>query len=355
MASKRRGNIDSVVEGFGAIRQDYNANRESRFRRRRTGVISSGSGADFHYKSQADYLRLIEQARDMDRNDSMVGSTIDRARDNIIQEGFKLDPQTGDEKLSKDLFDRWVDWSEDADQCDIMGEHDFYTMEQLIPREVSVDGDIFALPMKTGELQIMEAHRARTPQGTRRNVVHGVLLNDVRKRLEYWFTKDDIDPRQQIKLVGEMSPIAARDSDGNRQVFHIYSPKRMTQTRGITALAPIFDVLGMFEDIQFAKLIQQQVVSCFAIFREREIDFKPGNAGDDKRGAEETETLNDGESRVITGIAPGMEVQGKAGEKLHGFSPNVPNAEFFDHVKLILTQIGINLGLPLILVTLDAT
>ena len=58
---------------------------------------------------------------------------------------------------------------------------------------------------------------------------------------------------------------------------------------------------------------------------------------------------------MLSNIAPGMEIAGAKGETLRGFSPNVPNAEFFPHVKLILTLIGINLGVPLVLLLKDAS
>jgi len=101
------------------------------------------------------------------------------------------------------------------------------------------------------------------------------------------------------------------------------------------------------------KLVQQQVVSCFAIFRERSIDND--SEEDVATGELSTEQLADGTSRTLEGIAPGMELTGRPGEKLQGFSPNVPNAEFFQHVRLILTLVGVNLGLPLCIVMLDGS
>src|SRR5690606_1028361 len=53
--------------------------------------------------------------------------------------------------------------------------------------------------------------------------------------------------------------------------------------------------------------------------------------------------------------APGIEYTGAPGEKLTGFSPNIPNAEFFEHARLILTFVAINLDMPLQMLLLDAT
>ena len=149
----------SPQEGFELIRADYQAAKSSRFRRRRIGYSSMGSGADYHYRSESDYLKLIEIARDMDRNDLIVGQMIDRAVTNEVQEGIRLDPQTGDEKLNQDLQARWEDWANDPIQCDVAGENTFAGIEYLASRAVKVDGDIFALPLIDGQIQLIEGHR----------------------------------------------------------------------------------------------------------------------------------------------------------------------------------------------------
>lgn len=316
------------------------------------GVANGGSGADYHYRSEADFLKLLEQARDMDRNDAAVGPVINQAVNNTLQTGFTVAPSTGDKKLDTDLWERWRDWSQDPNQCDVQGEHDFFALETFAFRQMLADGDIAALFLDEGSLQCIEAHRIRTPKNTKRNVVHGVLLSDRRRRDEYWITKDDIDPQRTVTRVNEIEPYPTRDEEGFRQLAHVYNPRRCTQTRGVTALAPIFDCLGMFEDINFANLVRAQVVSCITFFRERTDDYTGPGAS---HGEQSTETLADGSSRVIEGMAPGLELTGVNGEKLHGFSPNIPNPEFFPHVRLILTLVGINLGLPLVLMLMDAS
>lgn len=349
------GRTDSIADAFEGLRQDYSAAKASRYRRRRVGVSATGSGADYHYRNESDYLRIIEEARDMDRNDIIVGQTVERAVDNIVQEGFSLDANTGDAALDDELEARWKDWSQDPDQCDVSGENCFYDMERLALRSKFIDGDHIVLATDTGALQLIEAHRVRTPRNTNKNVVLGVLLDQFRRRLEYWITKDDIDPIQPVSRVSDVQAYPTRDSEGNRQVFHIYTAKRPSQTRGISDLAPIFDACGMFEDINFAKLVQQQTVSCFAVFRSRGFESRGLPSIDQQYGVRTTDTLSGGASRRIEGIAPGMEIIGEPGEKLEGFSPSVPNAEFFDHVRLILQLIGINLGMPLVLALMDAS
>jgi len=351
----RRDN-PSLIETFADLRADYSAAKSSRFRRRRSGLAPMGSGADYHYRSEADYLRIMEYARDMDRNDCIVGQTIDRAVENEIQDGFTLSPLTGDPILNKDLAARWYQYAIDADQCDLAGERTWWELEQTVSRNAKVDGDILGLATSAGSVELIEAHRLRTPTYNKKpNVTHGVEMDQVtRKPLRYWLTRDDVGTGAATLKLADFRSYEARDAAGHKQVFHVRKVKRASQTRGVSALAPIFDLCGMHEDIQFATLLQRQIVACFAIFREREKDFQQLIQGGLQPGGT-TETLPDGTIRQIEGMGPGREFVGYPGEKFKLDSPHVPNPEFFPHIKMVLTLIGINLGLPLVMVLMDGS
>ncbi len=345
----------SVSEQFTDLRADYRAAKNTRFTRQRQGLPAMGSGADFHIRNESEFLRIIEKSRDMDRNDAVVGATVDRAVQNTMQGGFILEPKTSDPELNDDIARRWLEWSEDADQCDLAGELCFSEIEYMMLRHVFVDGDIVALPNILGPLEILEAHRLRTPSNAQRRTVHGVEMSSSRKRLRYWFTAEDINPNHTAPRLSSMAVVGVRNTEGDRDLFHVLNPKRVSQTRGITAFAPVFELLGMLEDLQFAKLLQAQIVSCFAVFRSRHVEYKAEGVGS-KLGPRSVEAgAGGGDDRTIEEISPGMVLNGQAGETLTGFSPNVPNPEFFPHVKMILQLIGINLGLPLVLVLMDGS
>jgi len=44
-----------------------------------------------------------------------------------------------------------------------------------------------------------------------------------------------------VVRVNDITQIPARDDAGHRQVFHHYLPDRRSQTRGVTAFAPMAD------------------------------------------------------------------------------------------------------------------
>lgn len=348
----------SIVEQFDGLRSDYDAARQTRFKRKRVGIQGMGSHADYHYRTWTAYAGIMETARDLFRNHCLIGQGIRRLVSNILRGGFTLDVKTGDESLNQELSGRWYEWAEDPEKCDRAGEQCFHGLERLALQSVVVDGDICALPTQEGSLQLQEGHRLRTPTNTKKNVVHGVLLDGYRRRLQYWLTKEDVSPMSAVSLVSDMAQFDARAVDDltqreERQVLHLYMPDRVSQTRGLTALVPVIDTAGMGDDLMFATLVKAQMGACITILRELEKGVtQPAALGEG--GADITvETRPSGTSRQLVGWQPGTELFGYPGEKLSGFSPNVPNAEFFDHAKLILSIVAVNLDLPLAVLLLD--
>ncbi|MCI0430311.1 MAG: phage portal protein, partial [Rhodospirillales bacterium] len=196
---RRDYEVESICEQFRELRADYDAAKKTRFKRTRTGIIPTGSGADYHYKPWTAYASILETARDLFRNHVLIGQGVRRLVANILRGGFTLDVKTGSEGLNEELVGRWHEWANDP-ICDIQGEQNFHGLETFVLQQTVVDGDILTLPTRDGNLQLVEAHRLRTPTGTTRNVVHGVLLDDFRRRQEYWVTKDDISPFAALSL-----------------------------------------------------------------------------------------------------------------------------------------------------------
>ncbi len=355
----RKGGDPTLGELWQDFRADYTGARETRFQRQRLGVTRIGRNADFHYRIVGDHLKLMEIARDADRNDLVIGSLFDRAVTNTVQGGFTPDPKTGDRGVDRELKARFEERAEDPDLCDLAGEMDFQQQQNRVLRASLVDGDHFLSPQEDGTLEHIEAHRCRTPTGTsRKNVVLGVMQDENRKRLEYWFTKNDIDPVSSVSLVGDINRYKARETDefGHtyRNVFHVYNPKRVSQTRGVTAFAPMIEVEGMFEDTVFAQVVKAQASSAIIIFRKKIQQFMGGaDANAEPTGEVEQETLSDGSTRQLVGLGPGTEIEGRPGETLEGFAPNIVSADALAFTKFILTLLGLNLGMPLIMVLMD--
>lgn len=350
-------------EAWQDLRADYQAGKDSRFLPRLKGVQRLGSGADYHYRNETEFLYMVERARFFDRDNMVARQGINRLVANVLQKGFSLDVDTGDEGLDAELATRFWEWADDEDAADSEGEKTFGQMAAMALRSRIVDGDCLFLLNKEGTLQSVEAHRVRTPSSTRdKRVLLGVKLDPYGKRMEYWCTKRDIDPWETLKTQEDVEKYPVRDKEGHRVVCHVYDPERFSQRRGVTAFSTLCYALGLHDDIQFATLVKQQVASCFAIIRELPEFIEgappaPARDGDAKAalGASRLEDLEDGTLRTMQGIGPGMDVRGRPGEKLKMESPAIPSPEFFTHASLILTFVAINLDLPLQVFLLDPT
>lgn len=352
---RRRSRSDfSLSSTMDGLRSEYRAAKETRFQSRLSGVDPMGSGADYHYRNEAAFLKLRERCRDYQRNDCVVGQAVRRLAATVVQDGFTLDVKTGDAELDKILKDRWYGWAEDPTACDSEGAMTFAQMERVSFQTAIVDGDVFALLLRNGAIQWVEAHRVRTPgsaakPATTRTVVNGILLDELRRRVECWITRENLNPLRPVPRVNDVRRVPFRDSDGNPLVLQIFEPSRFSQTRGVSALAPVSETIGMHDDIQFATLVKQQMGALVAIIRERNENF----TGQQSNFGELSEEQVNGYIRAIEGVSAGLDVAGAVGETIKMFSADVPGAEFFPHVALVLTFIAVNLDLPLPVLLLD--
>lgn len=338
------------------IQAEYAAMQPSRFRRRRPGVTSSGAGADYHFGSEGAYIQMREYIRAMDRDDAFIGRLADLAMEQTVGTGFSFDPDTGDTKLDADVYAWWLEWANDPDACDIAGENTYNDLSYLAGRAEIIDGDIFGAVTQDGPIETFEGDRCRNPSYQKtRNIVLGVEMDSNRRRQKYYFTRETVEGSGLRLALRQFEPLDVRDAEGNRQVCHLYDPTRVSQTRGITAFHAIFDIAGMFEDVNFALLIKQQMAACFGAFLENPPSSQGAPGNDDLSVGEKTQVISPYGTTVDTveSFTPGLFLRGKPGQKLTTHSPNVPSSETMAHLKFLLQVIGINIGLPLAMVMLD--
>jgi len=345
------GSLEAMKQQWRAEKElNYSATEPSKFRRDRHNL---GGTADAHYQNEFKFWSMREHARDMDRNDTILGQLVDRALDNILGDGFTLDPNTGDDGLDTELRERFEEWGSNPLTCDTSGKFDWPMIERMVLRHTFIDGDHLVLPQPNLSLQLLEGQVCTSPDNLQDDVVHGVRVDYRTGRpTSYYFMNAKPGQRKwHVRRTPasysneDLVQVQAFDENNQPNVLHIFNPQRITQTRGITAFRAVFDLLGMFEDINFARLVQQQIVSCVAVFLTRERDYQ--------WGSRETQTADDGTTTTFESLSPGLIARLRPGEKVEPFSPQVPNPEFFDHIRLVLRLIGMALGMPLELVTLD--
>lgn len=351
MRASRTTTAGTVDRAFADLRADYAIGRSTRFRPSPPGTSPYGASADYHWRSERSYFQAVEQARWLDRDDRLFGAGVNRVVHNVCREGIRPDATTGSEELNARLNAQWKAWAGDARQCDAAKRSTFHGLEQLFLRHILVDGDVLGLCRRDGRLQLVENHRLRTPVGTRRPCVMGVLIDSDRAPVEYWLTKDDLDPMATVRLVSDTVQFPAYDADGEQLVLHGYLRERISATRGVTVAARLVEHAQQGSDLDFAQLIKAKIAACVTLLHHFDMQFAGGPA--EAMGESETSTRSDGTERIVESLAPGLNLYARPGEKIEGFTPNIPNTEYQWHSLMIISIVAINLGLPVAVLLLD--
>lgn len=348
---------------FDGLRSGYDAARQTRYRSTQLDIPLAGANADWHYRTEASFLRVLEWARGFDRNHALVGQAINRLVGNVLMGGPTLSPDTGDKKINGILYDNVMAVANDPDRFDARGRMTLHEMAWLMLRAVCIDGEISAIPLADRRTQVIESHRLRspthTPTGSRitsiKNMIHGVEVDSLGRPMKYWFTKDDLGLQVQVQSnqFQQFDAYTQWQSREFRNVWQVLYPKRVSQTRGVSMLAPVFDYIGMYDDIQLAKLVQQQVASCFVFLRQKMANQSgiPGTPIDP--GYTRTDLSQDGTSRTTNVVGPGSELVAGENEKIEGWSPNIPGQGWLDQAAMVLGIIAVNLDLPPMVFMLD--
>lgn len=347
----------SSMRGSYRDRNQYRAADTGRFSPKPTSPYTNGSSGDQHFRSEHQYHLMAERAEKLDRDDILASQAMDRTCSNILQGGFTLDPQTGDAEADKVLKQEWDDYTQDEERCDVLGEFDFPTLAWIAMRSAYTRGDIISIPLQDERIQLVENYRLRSPTVTKasdpKRIVFGVELDQNRRPKAYYLTDDDIQTFRAVSF-RETKRFAVRDEQNNKQIFLHKVPRRISLTRGITMYSPVMHAFGMHDDIQFAKMVQQQMVSCIALVRKRELGFDiPDDAYWDHRL--EPDPCREGQMRPVKDLAPASWYTTIPGEDLQVLNSGVPNPTYFDHAKQMQQLIGLNFGLPLVLLLMDAS
>lgn len=337
------------------MRADYGMTKPSRFRRDRTGFDPMGSGADYHIRSQSQYLKMIELARELEREDPLVRQAVRRVVNNVQPGGATVDPQTGDDEINTILFEAWEEWANDPLKCHSAGTMTWRRMTNVGFARTLIDGDYLGLPVSDGTIQTLEAHRLRSPDtGKTFRGVCGVEADSRGRPVRYWITKEPINPNERAK-VSDVTSIPALDSDGQKQVFHVFDSERLSQSRGVTRLAPVYDIRGMTDDVEFAQLVKQQVAACVAYAEKWEAGAERPTKSDVGDGPVEYDYWADGTSRELVNMVPGKILRSHPGQSWEALNPNMPGDGYHKQISNLLTYFAVNLDLPRMVLLLDAS
>lgn len=348
--SKLERSIDAEpLRDFAMLKHEYQAGLDAarpdnqRFLRKRYNLGGSGD-------SQLDPYQLWwvrEYARNMHQSDGLPGQTTEKLADSLNGSGFRLHPDTGDKPLDDELTGRWREYIADPLLCDYKQEADFNQRVRLATEQMIRDGDIFAVLLDNGQVQLIEADRCISPIDAK-NITNGVELSAGVPTAYHYSEKTPYGPFSDEKL----KRIPRYNENGLQQVAHIYSPHRVTSNRGYSWWHRVMNEVGMLDDLDFAMLMKAQSAAA----RSAIIKTEPGAASiDTALGERHTKTGPTNENETWERQRPGMNVELPVGKTVDADMAAVPNPEHIEHVRYILRKVGAAMHTPYVVLMLDAS
>ena len=329
------GGRESLSRQNDAYRSELEAARpNNRFMRRRQGLGASGGA---RYTEHA-VRRVRDVWRHMSDNDSLPGTMTRRVTDNVIQGGFLLKPLTGEDALDEEILGRHAAWAASREAVDYYGRWTWQDMQWHMHRQELGEGEIFIFPLDNGQLQIIEADHCQSPSGGTSMTEAPVdgIFNGIKfaggRPVSMFFNADSRGHSR-----ANTREIAIFSASGARQIFHIYSPRRLSQWRGISSFQPVMIEAGMLDDLEFASLVKAQTSASIT-------GIINSNADNNVHVGELTDELIRGadgsQSRKYEEIRMGALLRLFNDEEFNSFAPAVVSQDQIKHAIHILRRIG---------------
>jgi lambda family phage portal protein len=320
----------------------------------RKGDLQISATGDFH--SRYDRVDLVNACRQADRDNPIFNGLVTRLTDNIIGEtgftlqarvrtsnGRKLDRRTND-IIEKEL------WPAFAESPEIRGFYDWTGVEQVVMRDLLVAGDIGAIKLRNGQIQLIEAECIASTNAKNGNnlIEQGIEIDTYGMPVAYW--------------IGQPSDYGECQTEGRRVLAQDFvyvhgSGRRISQTRPVPPFVSSFPNIHRMNDILNAEAIAWQLLARFALkITKREADIEAYNLSeDDAAAAYERNTTMDPATLADRAIdtPEGTIFWGDASDNIEGIKHEVPGANFPESIATYLRLIGMQIGLPLELVLLD--
>jgi capsid protein len=224
--------------------------------RNRRQVSSSNLKTEDETLKRRDREKLIETARDADRNWALAGWMVRKHLDFVATQKFHC--RAADRGLRKDV-EEYVESRMAARVCDATRRHDLDAWLRLAESRAVLDGDVFGVRLATGQLQAVEGIYCRDPgrstpaYPSRDRWVQGVYEDDFGGPLAYCFHGRRAGDAEAEEIV-----------PADRVLQHAYFG-RFHQSRGVGLIAPgLATLVDTYEICDYA-VAKAKVAQLFAL------------------------------------------------------------------------------------------
>lgn len=341
--------LDAIIGIFSprmaAERAAWRAAERLSYRSARTGRTDRGpavgGSADYHLEAGYDRDRILQRARQLERDNCIAAGILERAVDNIVGTGMVPRAATSSETFNRKAEALFAEWAEDPEA---RGLFDFDELQRATYLSYIRDGDVGTLKLGDGKLQAVEGDLIASPAGKPHldnRMVDGVELDRRGRPVTYWLI--DESGTETRNNAGRDHLPGTIPVDAARMLF-LARRKRLGQTRGEPAFAQSAQLFDQVDGHIEAVVTAARMAACFGVMLRR-----PGGYGS---GIPEI-TGSDGVARKDFRLEPGMVKTLEQGEEVTTLSPAQPTQNFPDFLAVLGRLLGLPFGLPLELVFLD--
>ncbi len=306
---------------------------------------------------------IRERSRDLYRNTPLAAGALDRAAENVVGSGLRLqsrikrkllniedDAADQWERETEARFDQWAS-SKDADLARTLN---FYEMTEVAFLSALMSGDCFAVmplvprPRSDCDLRISlyEGDYVSNPQmqPNSKNLTQGIEINpSTGAPVRYWFQKSH--PGAEMPSF-EWTPIPAFGSkSGRRNVIHLFKPKRPSQRRGYPILTPVVETLKQLSRYSESELMAAVVSSFFTVFIKQESKGDGAGLGAGYTDDQSILTGSDSDNKLIE-MGNGTIIDLGENESIETADPKRPNDSFKPFYNAVVEQVGAATGIP---------
>jgi len=307
---------------------------------RRLGPQSqAGKGSGDAHMASTEMTILREQVRQLDRDNYIAKSVMDRMLDCILGVGIKLQVSTGNKRVDALTEKLWEEYW--GGSPEIRGLCNGQALERIILRSRKIDGDILIVRISNGSIQLIESDQIRTPSSLRsdRNVINGVRVDAFGRPVEFYVFPHEDAAMQHNQDINKAAVIRAEDC------IFVAERSRISMTRGVSAFASCIDLFDDIDGFIEASVIQQKVSASHVMVIEQ------------KGGPDilDTETAYDskGRSMQVEETRPGSTLYLDVGESAKVLGAQQSGQQFGPFVTQMLRFVGLPFGMPLEITSMD--
>lgn len=298
----------------------------------RVGQPTAPQGrADFELEATQSRRKMVDRARQLERDSVIAESLLSRSVENVMADGFGLEMLGGDLAWRKHVEAEWAEWADN--EADVRGLNTLDELDALTFRAFLRDGEAATVKLADLTLQSLESDQIASPLGQIPSIheIDGIHL-DRRGRPTKYTVVTRPDPQIASVRVGQKTEdIPAKD------VLFLARRQRHGQTRGVSALVGVSWILEQIDGQIEAVTIAARMAACLGLVIARKSRMSGLTTTEDSAGNQ----------RRKLRLEPGLIHEVDQGDSIQQIDPKQPSTNFADFLDTLGRIAGLAFGLPL--------